>query len=689
MFFGVAYYPEHWSEDDWRRDAANIRECGMDGVRIGEFGWSRMEPEEGVFSFDWLDRAIDTLGEAGLQVILGTPTATPPSWLVHKHPEILPVDANGVQMKNGVRKYYCHSNMTYRDYCRRITSELAQRYGDNPHVVGWQVDNEFGDHDTTRCYCQRCRHAFIDWCEEKYGSVTELNSAWGTVFWSQEYSAWAEIDLPYPRREIGLNPSHLLDYYRFASDQVVSFCENQVSALRDKISEQQWLTTNVIATYWEIDLHELSKHLDFISWDCYSVIDATSPVRHPGVGPSPPINWPARPEMYSLVHDMMRSVTKQPFWVMETAGEDRLVSYHTLAHGGGGVNFFRWRGSRFGAEQYRGGFEYHGVLGDRFHEDQELSSELERIRVPLVTTEFSAQVGLLYSFDMGWAYDINFIYPRSTWIDGVGYWRLLEEYYRAFWRENISIQPLGANDDLTRYPVLVVPCLYLTSAAINAKLSEYVEQGGTLIVGPASGTKDWNNVYLDALPPDGELKNVFGCELIGSGHVGSFEDVLKVTMTPDAPFACDREFSIKSESTGVFGAFDPRRPAEALRPTTARVFGHFSTGQPACTINRYGSGIAVYLGFSPDENFMRELIGWLEVEQKVSPVMKTPDGVEVTVRKGEHTEVVFVVNHNSSPTTVRLDTTYKDLVRDCVLPDLVEIAPHHTLVLAEVRSAGR
>jgi beta-galactosidase len=290
---------------------------------------------------------------------------------------------------------------------------------------------------------------------------------------------------------------------------------------------------------------------------------------------------------------------------------------------------------------------------------------------------------------MGWAYDISYVYPRSTWVDGVGYWRLVEEYYGAFWRQNIPLQPLGVEDDLTRYPVLVVPCLYLTSAGLNAKLGEFVAQGGTLIVGPASGTKDWDNVYLDALPPDGELKDVFGCELIGPGHVGSFEDELTVTLTPDAPFAGNREFAVTSESADLVGAFDPRRPAEALRPTTARVFGRFSTGQPACTINRYGSGVAIYIGFSPDQHFMRELIGWLAAEQKVTPLMSTPDGVEVTVRKAEYTDVVFIVNHNSSASTVRLDGTYTDLVRDCVLSDLVDIAPHHTLVLEQVGPTRR
>lgn len=685
MFYGVAYYPEHWPEENWAKDAKNIRECGMDGVRIGEFAWCRMEPEEDIFTFDWLDRAIQILGDAGLKIILGTPTATPPSWLIHKHPEILPVDANGIQMKNGVRKYYCHSNKIYRQFAKKIATKMAQRYGDNPHVVGWQIDNELGDHDTTRCYCESCRNSFINWCKQKYISVDVLNSEWGTVFWSQEYSKWEQIDLPYPRRQIGLNPSHLLDYYRFASDQVIEFCENQVESLRKFITKEQWITTNVIATFWEIDFQKLAKTLDFISWDCYSVIDANSPIREPKIGPAPPIVFPPRPEMYSFVHDMMRSFSYKPFWVMETAGQDRLVSYHTMAHGGGGVNFFRWKSPHFGAEQGRGGYEYHGIFSKRFHEGKQISEELHRVSDLLSGAKYSGQVGLLYSFDMGWAYDISYIYPRSTWMDGVGYWRLMEEYYTAFWKENIPVQPVGIDDDISTYKVLVIPCLYLTTPEINEKLCNYVEGGGILVVGPASGTKNWFNVYHENIPPKGDLKKLFGCELVGTGGIGFFGNEMNLVLTKDAPFAGGQEFLCKMKSIKEIGFFSSTRPAEILQPTTAQVFGYFSIDQAACTINNYGKGKAIYLGFSPSDKFMRALIEWLKEEEKLTPLMETPLGVEVTIRKGEGGEFTFVVNHNFAPATVSLDRKYKDVIIDRELQGDVTVAPQHTLILEKLR----
>ncbi len=710
MFYGVAYYPEHWPEKKWATDAKNMRNCGMDGVRIGEFAWCRMEPKEGQFSFEWLDRAITVLGKAGLKVILGTPTATPPSWLMYKHPTIAPTDANGIQMKHGVRKYYCHANKTYRQYASLITSKLAERYGENPYVVGWQVDNEFGDHDTVRCYCSQCRQAFTEWVKNKYHTVDNLNTAWGTVFWSQEYSSWEQLDLPYPRREIGLNPSHLLDYYRFASDQVVDFCSKQSEVLRNTISEKQWITTNVIATYWEIDFKKLSSTLDFLSWDCYTVIDANSPVRKPKMGPSPPVVFPPRPEMVSFVHDMIRSCSQGPFWVMETAGQDRLVAYHTLAHGGAGVNFFRWKGSRFGAEQGRGGYEYHGIFSQRFHESTKISQELHQLTDRVANTEFAGQVGLLYSFDMGWAYDIKYVYPRSVWIDGIGYWRIMEEYYTSFWRQNIPVHPIRIGDGainktspssdildrtvLSKCQVLVAPCLYLTTPEINQTLCDYVQNGGILIVGPASGTKDWNNVYLESLPPGKMLGDLFGCELVGTGGIGIFGDKIKIHLTEDAPFAGGQDFFAQMKATTQRGFFSSTRPSEYLRATTAKVFGRYPTGQAACTINDYGKGKALYLGFSPEASFMQALIAWLTDEKKVCPLFETPAGVEVTVRKGLKTnaeagdaeDLTFILNHTFAPAMLSLDQPYHEIISNQEISGNVTLAPQHTLVLEKIQT---
>lgn len=686
MFYGVAYYPEHWPESNWANDAHNIRAAGLEGVRIGEFAWSKMQPAADHYDFGWLDRAIETLSQAGLKVILGTPSATPPLWLIQQQPDILPISAEGVQMKPAVRKYYCHSNPVYRQHCQQIAAALGARYGNHEAVAGWQIDNELGDHDTVRCYCPRCRAAFIEWCRRKFGSLDALNEAWGTIFWNQLYSDWEQIDLPYPQKEIGLNPGHLLDYYRFASDQVIDFAAVQIDALRAAISATQWITTNVIPTYWEIDFPALASRLDFISWDCYTIIDATSPVRQPPVGPSPPIDLPPRSAMLSLVQDIMRPISRDPFWVMETAGQDRLVAYHTMAHGGGGLSTFSWKSPRFGAEQSRGGYEYHGILSPRFYESQQIGAELHRFADMLKTARFQAQIGLLYSIDMGWAYDIEQVYPRSRWIDGVGYWRLVEEYYTAFWKANIPVEPLPISGALNDFPVVVVPCLYLTTPEIDQQLADYVAQGGMLIVGPASGTKNWHNAFIDHLPPHGELKKLFGCELIGTGSFGFFGGGTSITLNENAPFGAGQTFRPKMQLIDSYGFFSSARPAESLRPTTGTPIAQYADGQIACTLNSFGKGTAIYMGFSPDEDFWRALIGWLGATGRVAPLLETPPGVEVTRRRSPDFDLLFVLNHQFAPVTVSLPRAYREVISGRELAGEVEIAPQSTLVL--INGAG-
>ena len=683
MFLSVAYYPDHWPEKEWAKDAKNIKACNINGVRIGEFAWSRMEPKEGEFNFDWFDRAIETLGNEGLKVIIGTPTATPPSWLIHKHPEILPVDGMGVQMKNGVRKYYCHTNPIYRKYAQKIAGKLAERYGNNPHVFGWQIDNEFGDHDTVRCYCDACRNGFIEWCKAQYeNDLGKLNEAWGTVFWSQTYSEWDEIDLPYPRRPIGLNPSHLLAYYRFASDQVIEFSNLQVRELRKHISTDQKITTNIIATFWEIDFQKLAKELDFISWDCYTIIDAMSPIRYPDDGPPPPIAFPPRPAMYSLVHDLMRGFKHKPFWVMETAGQDRLVAYHTLAHGGDGMSMFRWRGSRFGAEQGLGGFEYHGMFSDRFHETKKIGEELQALSKEITDQEIKPNIALLYSFDMGWAYDIAHVYPRSVWVDGIGYWRLLEEYYTAFWEKNIPVEPVCVDDDWEKYSLLVIPTLYITNPEINQKIEAYIKAGGFVIMGPASASKDWDNVYFEELPPGDDLRDVFGCDFLGgNGFSLAFFGGNEIQMAPDSPFNPEKKYSLETNSTKGLGFFQSNRPTEKMRIIDSEELAQFSNGQTASTIKSYGKGKIINLGFSPTKEFWDDLVGWLQKAGVVQEYLNTPEGVEVVTQRGKKSDYLFLVNHTIFPQSVEIKGAFQDVITGQECDADIVIQPQHTVIL--------
>jgi beta-galactosidase len=266
---GVDYYPEHWDESRWAIDARLMREVGLDTVRVAEFSWAKLEPSPGVYDFGWLDRAYQTLADAGLQIILGTPTATPPAWMIAAEPSILPVNAQGQRLSFGGRRHYCASSQVYREYSENIVRRMAAHFQNQPALIGWQIDNELGNHDTSRCYCDDCRVTFHKWLHRKYKTLDTLNAAWGTVFWSQTYSDWAQIPVPLPA-PTAHNPALLLDFYRFSSANTVDFLEIQIGWLREYFPpDRAFITHNAIPLDDFVDLPDLAKKLDFMAWDNY------------------------------------------------------------------------------------------------------------------------------------------------------------------------------------------------------------------------------------------------------------------------------------------------------------------------------------------------------------------------------------------------------------------------------------
>ncbi|MBO6511737.1 MAG: beta-galactosidase, partial [Roseibium sp.] len=310
---GTCYYPEHWPVEIWEADARRMKETGLTWVRIGEFAWSRLEPSPGELDFDWLDQAIEILGQAGLKVVLGTPTATPPRWVVEKHPDMLAVDANGNPRKFGSRRHYCFSHGGYRQESDRIVTLLAERYGRNPHVGAWQTDNEYGCHDTTISYSDAARAAFRIWLMDRYGSIEALNRAWGNVFWSMEYASFEDIDLP-NLTVTEANPSHTLAFRRFSSDQVVSFNKRQADIIRARSDAPT--SHNYMGRITDFDHFKVGDDLDIATWDSYPLGFLEDRV---GASDEHQRAYARQgdPDFQAFHHDLYRSVGKGRWWVME------------------------------------------------------------------------------------------------------------------------------------------------------------------------------------------------------------------------------------------------------------------------------------------------------------------------------------------------------------------------------------
>lgn len=660
FYFGADYYPEHLPEDCWTEDARLMQEAGFNVVRMAEFAWSLLEPHDGMFDFDWLDRAISILGERGIKTVLGTPTASTPPWLFK--PEVALVDADGRPRVLGSRREYCPTSPVYRQYAIRVTRAMAEHYRDNLHVIGWQIDNEFGD----RCYCDQCRSAFQDWLKQHFGTLDAVNERWGTRFWSHIYTDWEQIPAPHGPIHGIWNPGLLLDYYRFMSDTYVDFQQLQVDALRE-ICPQHFITHNLMGFgYDKINYFDLAETLDFVSWDNYP---RGFWINTPDIHPAP----------LALGHDTMRSLKHRNFWVMEQQagpaawdkippaprpGELRLWAYQGIARGADGMVFFRWRTAHFGAEQYwHGIIDHDGIPRRRYAEIKSMGLELQRIGAWITGAEVRAEVAIMLSYDTRFAFQIQQNNPQFLYPAHVG------SYYGALHRLNIAADMVAPGADLTPYRLVIVPALYVVDNDTAVNLRRFVENGGTIIVTPRSGIKDVSNTVV-SLPLPGLLASLCGAE------VAEYDSLL-AGQTRVLQFVLPE----------LIGAGEATIWCDIVEPKGAQVAAVYTSdyyaGQCAIAINPVGDGQAIYVGTMGDDRLVRSIVEYATRVAGVQPLLSSPDGVEITARWQGGKRLLFALNHSDESQSLALDGVYRELLSDRVLSGETAIPAKQVLILVE------
>ncbi len=500
---GVCYYPEHWPEEIWPQDAADMVKAGLTWVRIGEFAWSRLEPQPGRLDLDWLDRAIETLGQAGLKVILGTPTATPPRWMLDKLPDMLAKDAQGHPRGFGSRRHYCFSHQGYRAESRRITEILAKRYGANQHIAAWQTDNEYGCHDTVISYSDAARAAFQDWLAQKYQSTDALNRAWGNIFWSMEYDSFDQINLP-NLTVTEPNPSHALAFRRFSSDQVVAFNREQVQIIRAHTDAP--VIHNYMGRITEFDHFDVGADLDIASWDSYPLGFLEDRLEDDEAHKRAYAQQ-GDPDFQAFHHDLYRAVGKGRWWVMEQQpgpvnwapvnpaplpGMCRLWAWEAFAHGAEAVCYFRWRQAPFAQEQMHAGLlRPDRIPAPALAEAAQVADELAQM--PEANTA-TAQTALIFDYASAWGWDVQ---PQGT---GFDYFRLVFETYRGLRKLGLDLDILPPDTrDLSSYKLVLAPGILALSDPLKAALKTYK---GTAIIGPRSSSKTPELTIPDPLPPN-------------------------------------------------------------------------------------------------------------------------------------------------------------------------------------------
>lgn len=624
MIFGVDYYPEHWDKSEWKNHIELMRKGNFNTVRIAEFAWSRIEAEEGVFDFSWLDEIIELLAKSEIKVILGTPTATPPKWLVNKY-DIFLRDKYGRARGFGSRREYCSNNEFYIEKSRIIVEKMAERYGKNPNVKGWQIDNEFGCHGSVLCYCEHCKKEFSNWLEEKHINIDNLNKSYGTVFWSQEYADFDDVILPaYTSCEgtygdrYAHNPSLEMDFKRFSSDSWIKYQQMQIDIIR-KYSDYP-ITHNFMGHFSDIDYYKLGAALDRVSWDNY--IDN---------------QWNhCSYENTSMAHELMRGVKDKNFWVMEQQagpcgwdkfgasprpGQLRLWTYQAIAHGAEGMVYFRFKSAPFGMEQYwLGVVDHDGIPRRRFFEISQTGEELHRLSPMLVNAKNNTDVLIVKSYEEVWGHKIK------SHIDGFDYRKLLQQYYTA--NNHIGTNPVCGSVDMinSNYKVVYMPAYSIVSDELRIKLEEYVSNGGTLVLTYRSGIKDSNNNMVTSTLP-GQLRNLAGIT------------VTEFDSSPVTTYISDN-----------FGTASLWR--DIIEADTAQVKAvyesEFYKGTPAITVNNYGKGKVWYIACDLEDIALERLVKLISDDSKADYIPH-PDGTEIIKRSSNEFDYLMLLNYTDTP----------------------------------------
>jgi beta-galactosidase len=628
---GTSWYPEQWPESRWEADLALMQQAGIHLVRLGEFAWSRMEPGEGQYDLDWLDHAVTAAAQHGIYSVLGTPTAGPPAWLTQKYPETLRVNENHIPAEHGNRQHFNFANAKYREFARKIAEQMAKRFGHNPWVLGWQIDNEYAEES----YDPDTKAQFQQWLKGHYGTLDNLNTRWTTAYWSQTYSDWSQIPI-----QTGYgNPGLLLSWKRFVSDTWRSYQKNQLDVIRANSDRRQFITTNTMGWFDGFDHYTVTQDLDLASWDDYVGRGHLDPIAN------------------GAAHDLARGFKRKNFWVIETQpgsvnwaninnsldkGEVRAMAWHAIGHGADAISYWQWRSALSGQEQYHGTLVGpDGTPVPVYAEVQQLGREFAKVGPVLAGTSVKSEVAILHSYDSRWAIQWqkhNAEY--STVAEIIGYYRPL----RAISQSIDIIPPTAA---LSQYKLVVAPGLNVLSEAAAKNLSDYVRQGGHLVFGQRSAMKDDDNRLQPQRQP-GPLTELLG------GRVEQYYALL-------APIPVE----------GQFGSGQARLWAELLsiKDGNTQVLESYEKsngwldGQPAAITRPVGKGRITYIGAWLDDLGMTAAAKWMTDISGVKPALgPVPEGIEVYPRNGDGGTVFILVNLAKTEQSVLLPSPMTDLL---------------------------
>ena len=629
MLLGVDYYPEQWDPSLMDSDMDTMLEMGCNVIRIAEFSWHLMEKTEGQYDFSFFDNVIAKAKKKGLKVILGTPTATIPAWLAHKHPDILSEFEGGKKRAFGGRHVYCFNSPAMYAYSEKIIRAMAEHYRDETQVAAWQIDNELGHEGSDVCYCPQCRKAFQRYLEEKFeGSIDRLNDTYGTTFWSQEYNCFEEI--PLPEETITThNPALRIDWERFRSKSIVDFINFQARILREVIPHALVMHDFPGGGLDKhVDYSETARNLDLAAYNNYPVWGGQKE--------------PIAPHEIAFGLDYIRGLKQQNFWITEAImgaqGHDvtgflprpnqaKMWSYQGMAHGCESMMYFRYRGATKGAEQFCYGIlDADNIKGRKFREVQSLFTDIRNYEKAM-ESPIRSEVAIVYDYDSLASFRIQ---RQSILLDCQGE---MKKLYKAFFDVNVPVDVIPSSADISKYKVVLLPQMIIARPEFQNRVKDFVNAGGTLVLTYRNAVKDVDNNL-----PFGENVPVGYRELAGVtvAETESLQEILAF------PLIGQGAFEGESGQGGIF--------RDMLEVTDAQVLYHygdaFYTRYAAVTRKQHNKGMVYYLGCALDEAVTAKIMGTILADSHID-VIPSDSGVEVVVRGGAQQRVRMLINHNA------------------------------------------
>jgi beta-galactosidase len=667
ILLGTCYYPEHWDRGLWKEDILRMKENGIVAVRVAEFAWNKFEPVEGTYTFDFFDDFLKIAEEADMAVIFCTPTATPPAWLTHKYPEALNADINGNLIHHGERRHYNYNSPVYRRFTAIITEKMAEHYGKHPNIIGWQIDNEINC-DISEFYSDVDTIAFREFLKEKYGTLDNLNTAWGTVFWNQTYTAWEEIFVPRKTVNNSHNPHFVLDYYRFVSESARSFVKLQSDILRKHIKSGDFITTNGI--FANLDSHRMTaESLDFITYDSYPAFAYclnTDPVHSDDLNDRKWGNNLSEVRSISKIFGIMEQQSGSPGWNtrMETPqprpGQMTLWTMQSIAHGADYVSYFRWRTCVMGTEIY-----WHGIL-DYSNRDNRRLTELRNIYEKtqclssVAGTQYEAAFGVLKDYNNVWDSRVDAWHRRLDQASHSGIFQAAQVTHTPM--DYVYIDDTASIEVLSKYPVLFYPHAVIMTEKCALLLEKYVEAGGILVLGCRAAYKDiTGKCPMVNLP--GLLQNLSGVDVKEYTFTAADEDMITVDWEGtevDAPV-----FNDILESLG-----------------NARVLGRYKTSyyasSPALIVNEYDKGRVYYFGATFSRQGAKVFLEKLGIAEPYRNLFELPECCELALRRRGKECFFFVLNYSKETVDITLKMEMTNLYSHEKISGQIELPAYGT-----------